>query len=310
MHVVLIGNPGAGHKMGLPTNAATVQDAIAALNRAGVAPVVWLTEGPGHATELARRAVSEGAETVIAAGGDGTVREVAQVLVDSSATLGVMPLGSVMNIARTLGITRDNLLEAARVIKEGRLIQMDVGEVNKHYFLEVAGVGIDAALGPLAQQIDSGEWSSLGTMLRVVFGFRPQEIIVVIDGERETLPPALIVVIANTPYYGPLELNPEARVDDHQFDVKVFTCFSRTELLLYGLQILRGRRPYSPKVHYHRGRTIAVSSRRPLPVHADFVDPVGVTPVTFRLLPNGLRVWANPALWESPEPTSVSMAAG
>ena len=296
MRAVLIGNPIAGRKAGLATNEQTVDDAIAALREEGIEPDIWLTGGPGEATELAKRAVDEGYELVIAAGGDGTVQEVAQPLVGTEVTLGVMPLGSVMNLARTLGVARD-LTAAAQTIRAGRLLRMDVGEVNGRYFLEYGGVGIDAALYPFVHQFDSGEWGSLWTIIRIVFRYRPMKMTLSIDGKRDTFK-ALMVTVGNTPYFGPaVELTPEAKIDDRQFDVKVFDRFSRTELLWYGLSIMRGRRPYSPKVRRLRGRTVAVSSSRPLPAHAD-IQPVGETPITFRVVPHGLRVWASPALWE------------
>src|SRR5262245_42212592 len=91
MRAVLVGNPTAGRKLGVSTNAMAVDGALAALRAEGLQPDVWLTEGPGHATELARRAVEVGYQVVIAAGGDGTVHEVAQALVGQPATLGVMP---------------------------------------------------------------------------------------------------------------------------------------------------------------------------------------------------------------------------
>src|SRR5581483_593486 len=76
MPAVLIGNPHAGRKAGLATNSTTVEQVIAALDAVGLEPEVWLTEGPGRATRLAREAVAKGYDTVIAAGGDGTIHEV------------------------------------------------------------------------------------------------------------------------------------------------------------------------------------------------------------------------------------------
>jgi diacylglycerol kinase (ATP) len=307
MRAVLIGNPNAGQKAGLATNEQTVDDAIVALREQGIEPAIWLTEGPGDATRLAQRAVDEGQDMVIAAGGDGTVQEVAQPLVGTDITLGVMPLGSVMNLARTLGIARD-LKEAAQTIRDGRLLHMDVGEVNGRYFLEYGGVGIDAALYPFVHQFDSGEWGSLWTMIRIVFRYRPTKMTLSIDGQRDTFK-ALMVIVGNTPYFGPaVELSPEAKIDDRQFDIKVFDRFSRTELLWYGIAIARGRRPYSAKVRHLRGRTVAVSSSRPLPAHAD-IQPIGETPITFRLVPHALKVWANPALWEQPAAATPVVAA-
>jgi len=103
----LIVNPNAGRKIGMTTNAFGVDDARDLLARHGIDAEIWCTEHPGHATTLALRAVREQYQLVIAAGGDGTVEEVAEGLVGSTVELGVLPLGSVMNIARMLGIPRD-----------------------------------------------------------------------------------------------------------------------------------------------------------------------------------------------------------
>jgi diacylglycerol kinase family enzyme len=89
-------NPMAGRKMGFVTNPLGPEEARAALERHGIPVEVALTESAGHATELARRAVAAGAELVVAAGGDGTVREVACALIGTNAVLGVLPLGSMM----------------------------------------------------------------------------------------------------------------------------------------------------------------------------------------------------------------------
>src|SRR5262245_51850761 len=120
MRACLIVNPNAGRKAGLTTNAFGVDDARALLERHGIEAEIWETQRPGHATELARKAAADGYQRVIAAGGDGTVEEVAEGLVGTDVELGVLPLGSIMNIARMLGIPRD-LDAAARVIKERRV---------------------------------------------------------------------------------------------------------------------------------------------------------------------------------------------
>src|SRR3712207_6179927 len=95
---VIIVNPNAGRKAGLRTNAFGPDDLQHVLERHGVDAEVWLTEYAEHATELARQAVREGRPLAVAAGGDGTVAEVAAGLVGGETKLGVMPLGSIMNL--------------------------------------------------------------------------------------------------------------------------------------------------------------------------------------------------------------------
>ena len=85
-----------------------------------------LPERAGHATDLARRAVEDGRQLVIGAGGDGTINEIARGLAQSETVLGLMPLGSIMNVARTLWVPRDLAL-AARTIVEGKVLAMDMG---------------------------------------------------------------------------------------------------------------------------------------------------------------------------------------
>lgn len=306
MRAVVIGNPASGRKAGMATNTATVEDAVAALQAHGVDSEVWLTTGPGDATALARRAVMEERRLVIAAGGDGTVHEVAQPLIGSTTALGIMPLGSVMNLARTLGISRE-LDEAAAVIAAGRAVRMDVGEASGRYFLEYGGAGLDAALMPLSQQMDSGQWSSFAALARVVLRYRPRRMTVNVDGAAVHTR-AMLVVVANTPFYlWALELHPEARIDDRQFAVKVFSRFSLLELALFIFQISRGRRAYHPKLRTLAGRTVTITANPPMAAHAD-TDLIGTTPVTFRLLPNALHVLAHPRLWDASAPGVVTTA--
>ena len=151
----LIVNPHAGHKLGMLTNAATLDAVEQALKEAGLNVLTVQTDRPKHATELARAAVQDGCKLVIAAGGDGTVAEAAEGLVNTDATLGIMPLGSIMNMARTLCIPRD-LNEAARTIAAGRVLAMDVGRVHDQLFLEAGGVGLTAGLFAYFNRLDSG----------------------------------------------------------------------------------------------------------------------------------------------------------
>lgn len=308
MRAVLIGNPGAGRKVGLSTNSNTVEGAVAALRKVGIDPDVQVTDGPGSGTRAAARAVRAGVDTVIAAGGDGTVQEVAQALVGTDATLGIMPLGSIMNVARTLGIDR-HLDAAARVIAAGRLLLMDVGSVKDRYFLEYASVGIDAALRPLWHRLDAGKWSALRLLVWALFRYRPRRVTITVDGLEMSVH-ALMTVVANTPYYGwAFQMHPEAKVDDGCFEVKIFNRFTAAELLFFGLQLRLGLHPRPPKIRHVRGKTVTIASRRPLAAHAD-LQPIGRTPLTFRIVPGALRVWANPALWHvEGRPTPVSQGA-
>jgi YegS/Rv2252/BmrU family lipid kinase len=292
MRTCLIINPTAGQKVGLTTNALGLDDARALLERHQIAADILCTEHAGHGTELAQRAVRERYERVLAAGGDGTVAEVAEGLVGTTVELGVLPLGSVMNVARMLGVPRD-LDAAAEVIKARRVARIDVGQATAQarttYFLEAAGVGVDAGLFAYFNQLDRGNWRSLRPLITFMWRYRPRRLTLTIDGRRHRFR-AMMVSIANGPYVGAaLAVAPDARLDDHQFDVEVFTRFGNVELIRHLLSITGGRRVYNPKVRTFQASTVEVESERPMMVHADS-NPLGTTRARFEVVPSALAV--------------------
>lgn len=292
MRTCLIINPTAGQKAGLTTNALGLDDARALLDRHGIEADVLCTERAGHGTELARQAVQDGYERVIGAGGDGTIAEIAEGLIHSDVVLGVLPLGSIMNVARMLGIPRD-LDGAAEVITSGPVVRIDVGKATTRagssYFLEAAGVGADAGLFAYFNQIDRGNWRSLRPLLTFMWRYRPRRVGIRMDGRIHRYR-AMMVTIANGPYVGAaLTMAPDAHLDDGNLDVSVFTRFGKVELLRHLVAISGGRRAYNPKVLSHRARMIEVRPDRPMMVHVDS-RPLGTTPARFEVLAGALAV--------------------
>jgi diacylglycerol kinase family enzyme len=239
--------------------------------------------------------VRQGAELVIAAGGDGTVHEVACALIGTETTLGIAPLGSMMNIARALHVPRD-LDAAASVISAGRVVHMDVGKASTRtrteYFLEAAGVGIDAAIGVHAMRLDAGDWGALLPLLRAAFAYVPRPTRLVVDGRGEVVRPHMITV-AISPFTGPaMSFAPNAKVDDRQFDIVVREGFGALELARHALSITRARRAHHPKARTLRGRLVEVRPMyHKLTAHADG-HGLGLAPVRFELVPGALRVLA------------------
>ena len=243
----LIFNPHAGQKLGVETNAGGAEDVQAALRAEEIPFDPWPTEHAGHATDLARRAVEDGRELVIAAGGDGTVNEVAHGLADTETVLGLMPLGSIMNVARTLWVPRDLGL-AARTIAQGKVLAMDMGRISNRYFLEAAGIGLDAGLFGYFDRLESGG-SRLGVLRAAVRFIRhlgsPSVIVEYPGGRIRTRAP--MVSVANGPYVGAAyAIAPEARIDDGLLDVVVFRRTSIPRVLLHLAMVAGGRSGLRP----------------------------------------------------------------
>jgi diacylglycerol kinase (ATP) len=299
----LIFNPHAGQKLGIGTNSSSAADVQSALRDERIPFEAWPTQYAGHATDLARRAVKEGCELVIAAGGDGTVNEIALGLANTGTVLGLMPLGSIMNVARTLWVPRDLTL-AARTIGDGKTLATDMGRSGDRFFLEAAGVGLDAGLFGYFDRLESGA-SRLGVLraaVRFIRQLGTPAITVEFDGGRiQTRAP--MVSVANGPYVGAAyAIAPDARIDDGLLDVVIFRDTSIARILLH-LALIAGGRPLPPprQARTLRVPRVRISKRRgrPLPVHADG-DPIGVTPVEIHVAPAAMRFIVGP-----PEETGI-----
>lgn len=297
--VKVIVNPASGKKGGITTNAAGSDEVRRLLEINDIDADVVETEYPEHATELAKAAAKDGYDIVVACGGDGTVGEVAKALIGSRRTaLGILPLGSANNVARMMNVPFD-LEGATALLRTGKIINADVGRCNGEYFLETAGVGLDAALFPILNQVDKGEYIRLWDAVKTLFRFRPRSVTMVV-GKRAIRMKALVVLVANGPYWGYLvPLAPDAKVDDQKFDVVVFRNFSKTDFMrhIVGSLIHRDDKPNLNPYHNHpklrtftaRRVQIYVSDRRPWPVHAD-AQPRGKTPAIIEVVPGALRV--------------------
>jgi diacylglycerol kinase (ATP) len=289
----VIWNAHAGQKAGVPTNRVSRDDLVALLEPHGLAGDFCESASLDEARDLATEAVREGCDLVVAAGGDGTVGAVATALLPTKVALGVLPLGSIMNIARSLGIPRE-LPAGVEVLLTGEVRSIDVGEANERPFFETGSVGLNAAMFREVQRFERGDWLSIARTVWVAFRYRPARILLQLD-DRKVRTHALMVTVSNGPYTGAaMTVAPGARLDDGQFDVRVFRRFSKWQLLRHLASIAFGRRSYAPEVATYRSKRVRVESAHPLPCRADSED-LGTTPVEFVTLPGALRVVVPPA---------------
>ena len=289
----VIWNPGAGSKGGLPTNGVTEEQLRAILAANGLGDDIVETDSEDACTTAVKEAIQQRFDILVAAGGDGTVGLIAGELLGTETALGILPLGSVMNVARSLGLPRD-LDQAAKIIAAGRTIAIDVGVARGEPFYEAGSIGMNAAMFREAQRFDDGDWLSILRTVWVALRYRPARMQLELD-DRVIRTRALMVTVANGPYTGlGMAVAPGARLDDARFDVRVFRGFSKWELLRHLGSITFGRRRYAPHASTYRSRRVAVTSRHPLPCRADSRD-LGVTPVTFEVRPGALRVVVPPS---------------
>ncbi len=296
MRAVLIMNIASGTSTMATTEGTSEehQEAIlAALRTHGIEAEVRQTTPEDHGAGLAAQAAAEQADVVIAAGGDGTIHEVAHGLIGTHSALGIIALGTMNNLAHSLHIPA-TIEEACAVIATGETHAIDVGKINDQFFLEVAGVGLEAAFFPAAEEMKGPgllvTLRGLFNGLRTLLAFQQAKLRISFN-ERQRRPyTAIQVTICNSRYYGPqFELVPEALMDDGLLDVVIFKQFSKLEYIRHAIAISQGKRTYQPKVIHRRVTSVRINADHPLEIQADGL-PHGQTPATVTITPGALRV--------------------
>lgn len=178
------------------------------------------TERPHHATELARSAVARGCERIIAIGGDGTLNEVACGVVHTPAALGLIPCGSGNGLGRHLGV-HGSLRHALRIVRDGRVREIDTGLAAGHRFCNATGVGFDAEIARRFNNLPGrGFRTYLRTGWSTYFNYRPETYTIRTPDGHETPFTAFVVAVANSDQYGNnARIAPGALVDDGRLDL-------------------------------------------------------------------------------------------
>src|SRR5262249_22278368 len=232
---VLINPRSGGAKPGMAERRAAI--ALNAVERHGDNAEVFITERAGHAKQLAKAAARRGARLVLAWGGDGTINEVASALAfDEKTPFGIVPAGSGNGLATELGISRDPDRAIASALQaEPRLI--DVGELDGHLFVNVAGIGFDAHIAAQfndAKNVRRGFVSYARLTGRALISYAPADYRITVDASDcpRIVTRAVLVTIANGAQYGNnARIAPHARFDDGLLDLVVVEERSRLRTL-------------------------------------------------------------------------------
>ena len=274
------------------------------------------TQEAGQATQLTRQAVLNGAQVVIAAGGDGTINEVVNGLVNTNVSLGVLPVGTTNVWALQMGIPALNpvhpetpvikliayrklLLDAARVLVEGRTVAVDVGYISGRYFLMWAGIGLDAKILESVSPQEKktlGSWAYMFNAIGLTSRATGSDISLEMDGEKVNTKSPLVIVSNIQLYGGIMAIGAKALLNDGKLDVCIFKGNGFFTFVQHAINVLSHRHLNDPKVEYYQCSKITLESSLPLPVHTD-AERFTETPVTIQTLPSSLKVIAS---WNIP----------
>lgn len=293
---VLIYNPTAGRRRGPRRQRLEIAREI--LRQAGVDATLQPTTGPGAATQLARQAVAERRELVIACGGDGTINEVVNGLAGSQVPLAVLPAGTANVLAKELDLPW-TIPEAARVIPRCFLRRIALGAAFRpdaphevRYFLSLAGAGADGAV------VNAVKWETklrLGQLAYWLEGFRQLVVYrfpkfrVVADGREER---GSAVVIGRTKHYGgPFRITTGASLWEDCFELAVTETRSRLRYLTYLPALMRGTLHRARGLHFWKATEVRCEPLGDDPVYAQMDgEPLGTLPLVFRIVPDALTL--------------------
>ena len=263
-------------------------------------PALHQTERPGEATQLARQAQDQGLDAVFVVGGDGTINEVVNGLAESPVILGVLPGGTGNVWAKALGLpTRSPrhwlpLVDAVKILMSGTIRRIDLGKANDRYFLQWAGIGLDAQV-TYAMEPRTRRQRRLGALAYLIAGLSTAANLagirmrIFID-EQRIYRRSILVVISNSQLYGGVvRIATDARLDDGLLDVDVFAGTGFSSAIRTVLGVVTGLHVRDPRHSFYRGRTIEVITDKPMAIHMDG-EPFGTTPFRCEVVPRSLSI--------------------
>jgi len=261
------------------------------------APIVF-TQAPWHATELAAKAVAEGVQRVVVAGGDGTVCEAAEGLHRAGGgELAILPLGTGNDGARTLGVPQD-LEEAARTAVDGQIRPVDLIRIGDHVVFNAIGVGLTGDINDRAMSIKAAKVPLLrGILVYLVaalaslFKYRMQKVRMVTEGENYEGTMLILAVHGGPTTGGGFALTPAAVPDDGLLDACLVEEVGPFGRLMRLAAAMKGALGAKNGTHELQAPWLELHFEAPLPAHLDGNSVTLEPPVArFEVLPGALKV--------------------
>lgn len=251
---------------------------------------IAFTERSAHAIELSREARESGADLIVAVGGDGSVNEVAQSLVNTESCLGILPGGSGNGFSMHLGLGRDTA-NAINHLNNGRIIEIDTCTVNERFFINVAGLGFDARIAYLTKQNSKrGFLPYFMTSLKQSNKFSPSRLTIRIDG-IEIKGEYAAAVVANASMYGyHFTIAPEASLQDGVMDIMLIKKAPLYKYFLTGYRFLNRSLHKSNITQTFQAKELTIKVDHDEYIHVDGEGYQSEQVLSFKIKPKSLKV--------------------
>ena len=290
--VALLVNPTAGKGRA----AGIVASVVERLRAGGADVAILIGRDVEHAKALARTAIDDGVDAVVALGGDGMVHLALNVVAGTATPLGIIPAGTGNDLANHLGLPTKDPVAAAGLIADklarDAASPMDAVRVGDQWWGCVLGAGFDSRVNDRANRMSwpKGRRRYDIAMVAELRVFKPLPFVIELDGERlET--EAMLVALGNARSYGAgMKVCPNASLDDGLLDVTIIGPLSKPEFLRTFPRVFKGTHVTHPAVTCRRAKVVSLSSPG-VTAYADG-EFLADLPITCETVPGAVRVLA------------------
>ncbi len=257
---------------------------------------IEITKRPGHATEIAKQYSNSGIYRIYSVGGDGTLNETLNGMVNSSSSLAVIPSGTGNDFIKSIYnfSKHDKIEDILFKMINGEEKYIDLCEVNDRYFINIASAGFDAEVAYNSIKFKKlpfvgGKLAYILGIIRTVLNYRSYRLKINNDG-RELRVDALLVAIANGRYYGGgINVAPKAEIDDGLFNICVIEKVSRFKILTLFPKVIKGQHAEIKEVSFYNGSNVKIHSEELIAFNIDGEITKGKE-AEFRVVKNGIKI--------------------
>ena len=264
--------------------------AVDVLNDLGFELITVPIKSPEYMSQLVRLH-GHSVDLVIVGGGDGTLNAIVDSLVDMKLPLGILPLGTANDLARTLRIPL-TVEQACRVIAQGQLKYIDLGCVNGKHFFNLASLGLSVEITGKLSKGAKRRWGILAyamTALQVIGQTRPFKAEIVVNDESVRVKTIQIAVGNGRFYGGGMTVAEDATIDDQRLDLYSLELNYWWQIFPLLWRLPQGQQGVLPWVRTIEGETMEVYTRKSRPINTDG-EITSQTPAVFRVVPHALGV--------------------
>ncbi|MBU4349608.1 diacylglycerol kinase family lipid kinase [bacterium] len=262
---------------------------------------VCITSHQGEAAELAQKAADNGAELIVSVGGDGTVNEIVNGIMKSKndPSLGIIPLGWANDFIKSTDIPSD-IIEACKILVRGKIKKIDIGVVNSQiYFANICGVGFDAEVARLANQMKSKHPNLrilsafvyvFATVKKLLSPFSYHDVKIKFDGQ-EIHSKILFIAISNGKFYGGrFKITPEAILDDGLLEICLVEEMGRFKYLSIIPKVFKGTHASIKGINFYKAKEVVIQSSEPVLAQVSGEVIEGQKNYIITLLPKSLKL--------------------